>query len=107
MSNTFYHILCENASLPIIIFNKDTDYDEFVYKQFSFNGTSSKKYTIDCIQDTIYSNKESIKDKIKLTEEFCNNGYCWFSAMWNTIKYYEDFIENIDIVIENYKTKNK
>ena len=48
-----------------------------------------------------------MKYKIKLTEEFFNNGYCWFSSMQNTIKYYEDFIENIDIVIENYKTKNK
>ena len=107
MSETTYHKLCANAPLPIIIFNKDTDYDKRNYTIFSKCGTLSKEDTIDCIQDTIYSNKESIKDKIKLTEEYCNNGYCWFSDMWNTIKYYEDFIENIDIVIKNYKTKNE
>jgi len=107
MSETTYHEWCVNTPQLKLGFNENTDYDTFVYKQFSLNGTLSKEDTIDCIQDTIYSNKESIKDKIKLTEEYCNNGYCWFSDMWNTIKYYKDFIENIDIVIKNYKTKNE
>ena len=106
MSKTSYHKECANASLPIIIFNKDTEYDIRVYENFS-NGQYSKEETIACIQDTIYSNKEDINDNIKVTTEYCRDGYCWFSHMWNTIKYYEDFIENIDTVIENYTESNK
>ena len=72
---------------------------------FSLDGQYSKEETISSIRDTIYSDKESIKDNIKLTEVFCTTGYCWFSCMWDTITYYEKFIENIDTVIENYKQK--
>ena len=107
MSETSYHKECANASPPIISFNNSRDYNTRVYKHFSSNGQYSKEETIACIQDTIFSNKEDINDNIKVTTEYCRDGYCWFSHMWNTIKYYEDFIENIDTFIENYTESNK
>ena len=104
MPDICHHKGCVNSTPPTISFNSDENYDIRIYKMFSLDGQYSKAETISSIRDIIYSDKESINDRIKLTSIFCKPKYCWFSCMWDTITYYEKFIEHIDTVIENYKT---